>query len=384
MKALIFAAGKGERMRPLTERTPKPLLIAGGKSLIVWHLEKLATLGVRDVVINTAWLAEQFPATLGDGSRWGLRLHYSYEGVEPLETGGGMLHALPLLGDEPFLAINGDIWTDYDFARLPREPTGLAHLVMVANPDHNARGDFVLDDGGHIHSDGDRKLTFAGIGVYRPELFADWRAVIGDTDGAKETQPRFGLTPLLRAAMAHSQVSGELWHSAWSDIGTPQRLVQLDADFRSRSKSREHSKIPDAADWAGYESDLDVRHAHHLMFGKSNDEVQCHFGDIQSIQRADELLFMPRRAFQYYVFAFAQFIMSEQATGDADSASPFLRLLASREKRDAGSVSEIFPRLSEAVHFVANNQQHFDADPNIYGSFSELAASLHTLCTQSS
>ena len=118
-RALIFAAGKGERMRPLTDATPKPLLQVGGKPLIEWHLEKLAALGVRDVVINIAWLADRFAPALGDGSRWGLRLHYSHEGDEPLETGGGMLHALRLLGDAPFIAVNGDIWTDYDFARLP-------------------------------------------------------------------------------------------------------------------------------------------------------------------------------------------------------------------------------------------------------------------------
>jgi len=228
MKALIFAAGKGERMRPLTDRTPKPLLIAGGKPLIVWHLEKLAAMGVTDVVINTAWLAEQFPATLGDGSRWDLRLHYSYEGAEPLETGGGMLRALPLLGDEPFLAINGDIWTDYDFARLPREPAGLAHLVMVENPEHNARGDFGLDDAWRVHSDGDAKFTFAGLGVYRPELFVGWRTIIGDAVGANESPPRFKLAPLLRAAMAREQVSGELWQGAWTDVGTPARLSALD------------------------------------------------------------------------------------------------------------------------------------------------------------
>ncbi len=234
MKALIFAAGKGERMRPLTERTPKPLLEVGGKPLIVWHLGKLAAIGVRDVVVNTSWLAEQFPATLSDGSRWGLRLHYSYEGAQPLETGGGMFHALPLLGDatdanEPFLAVNGDIWTDYDFARLPHEPAGLAHLVMVANPDHNARGDFALDAAGRMHSDGERKLTFAGIGIYRPELFANWRTIIGDVKGADETPPRFKLAPLLRAAMARGQVSGELLQGAWTDVGTPQRLAELDA-----------------------------------------------------------------------------------------------------------------------------------------------------------
>lgn len=230
MRALILAAGKGERMRPLTERTPKPLLVAGGKPLIVWHLERLAAIGVRDVVINTSWLAEQFPTTLGDGSRWGLRLHYSYEGAEPLETGGGMLHALPLLGDE-FFAINGDIWTDYDFGRLPREPIGLAHLVLVANPDHNVRGDFALDDAAHVHPDGDAKFTFAGIGVYRPALFADWRAIIGDAAGANEVPPRFRLAPLLRAAMARNQVSGEILRGAWTDVGTPQRLAQLDVEL---------------------------------------------------------------------------------------------------------------------------------------------------------
>ncbi|HVR81329.1 MAG TPA: sugar phosphate nucleotidyltransferase, partial [Luteimonas sp.] len=143
MKALILAAGLGERMRPLTNATPKPLLVAGNKPLIVWHLEKLAALGVRDVVINTSWLAGQFPQTLGDGARWGLRLHYSYEGPTPLETGGGMWNALALLGDAPFVAVNGDIWTDYDFARLPHEPDGNAHLVLVDNPPQHPHGDFL-------------------------------------------------------------------------------------------------------------------------------------------------------------------------------------------------------------------------------------------------
>src|SRR5699024_4424193 len=140
MRALVFAAGLGKRMRPLTAHTPKPLLVAGGKPLVAWHLEKLAALGVREVVINTSWLAGRFPEVLGDGSRWGLRLHFAYEGTTPLETGGGMLHALELLagdGDAPFLAVNGDIWTDHDFARLPREPDGLAHLVLVDNPAHH-------------------------------------------------------------------------------------------------------------------------------------------------------------------------------------------------------------------------------------------------------
>jgi len=228
MKALIFAAGLGERMRPLTDTTPKPLLCAGGRPLLAWHLEKLAAIGVRDVVINTSWLAEQFPATLGDGSRFGLRIAYSHEGPAPLETGGGMWHALDLLGDDPFIAVNGDIWTDFDFARLPGAPPGDAHLVLVDNPAHHPAGDFVLSADGRVQSDGEAKLTFAGIGVYRPELFLDWRAVIGDAPGARDTPPRFRLAPLLRAAMRRRAVSGERHDGAWTDVGTPQRLAELD------------------------------------------------------------------------------------------------------------------------------------------------------------
>ena len=166
MRALIFAAGKGERMRPLTEATPKPLLPVAGKPLVEWHLDKLAGLGVTDVVLNVSWLADRFEPALGDGSRWGLRLHYSYEGTEPLETGGGMLRALPLLGDAPFLAVNGDIWTDYDFARLPRAPAGSAHLVMVDNPPQHPRGDFHLQADGRLVDTGGPTLTFSGIGLY--------------------------------------------------------------------------------------------------------------------------------------------------------------------------------------------------------------------------
>src|SRR5690606_3063941 len=195
MKALVFAAGLGERMRPLTDTTPKPLLVAGGKPLIAWHLERLAALGVRDVVVNVSWLAGQFPQVLGDGGHWGLRIRYSDEGPVPLETGGGMHHALQLLrdgdGDEPFIAVNGDIWTDHDFARLPREPAGDAHLVLVDNPAHHPHGDFALDNGGRVATAGAPRLTFAGIGVYRPSLLAGWRDVIGDVPGAEATPPRF-------------------------------------------------------------------------------------------------------------------------------------------------------------------------------------------------
>ena len=152
MKALIFAAGFGERMRPLTGHTPKPLLSVGGTPLIVWHLRKLAALGVDEVVINTSWLAAQFPQVLGDGSAFGLRLTYSYEGSTPLETGGGMLHALPLLGDAPFLLVNGDIWSDIDFATLDIAADSLATLVLVDAPAYAARADFALTDEGKVSS----------------------------------------------------------------------------------------------------------------------------------------------------------------------------------------------------------------------------------------
>jgi len=217
MRALIFAAGRGERMRPLTETTPKPLLQVGGKRLIEWHLESLARAGVREIVINTSHLAEQFPAALGDGSRWGLQISYSYEGPEPLETGGGMLHALPLLGAAPFIAVNGDIWTDFDFSTLPQNPNGLAHLVLVDNPTHHPRGDFGLEHG--LVFD-EPRLTFAGFGVYRSELLGS------------HAPGWFGIAPILRAAMRNGKISGEHFHGAWCDIGTPQRLAELDARLR--------------------------------------------------------------------------------------------------------------------------------------------------------
>lgn len=230
MKALIFAAGLGERMRPLTDHTPKPLLHVGGRPLIAWHLEKLAGCGVTDVVVNTSWLADQFSRTLGDGSAWGVRIRYSFEGPTPLETGGGMLHALPLLGDAPFVLVNGDVWTDYDFAKLPRKPDGDAHLVMVDRPPQATQGDFALDDDGYVRSEGANALTYAGIGVFRARLFDGWRAQVSDA-GADETPPRFRLAPLLRRAMARDAVTGEHHHGRWTDVGTPQRLAELEASL---------------------------------------------------------------------------------------------------------------------------------------------------------
>lgn len=234
MKALLFAAGLGERMRPLTDTTPKPLLQVGGKRLIEWHLERLAASSIRDVVINIAHLAEQFPATLGDGSRYGVHIQYSREGDVPLETGGGMLHAISLLGDAPFLAINADTFTDFDFASLPDEPHGIAELVLVDNPPQHPHGDFGIDARGMLlprmdSSGATHALTFAGMGVYRPEILHDWSAVIGDTEGSHATPPRFSLTPLLRAAIARGEIAWRHHRGTWTDVGTPERLAALDA-----------------------------------------------------------------------------------------------------------------------------------------------------------
>jgi MurNAc alpha-1-phosphate uridylyltransferase len=232
--ALILAAGRGERMRPLTDATPKPLLQAGGKRLIERHLEKLAHAGFRHVIINTAHLAEQFPAALGDGARYGVRIRYSYEGAEPLETGGGILHALAMIESPVFVVVNGDIACDFDFATLPERPTGLAHLVLVDNPPHHAHGDFRLHDDGRV-SEAPPTHTFAGIGSYRRELFDDWRTVIGATAGAALSPPRFPLAPLLRAAMRRGAVSGVQHRGAWTDVGTPERLARLDDALRGET-----------------------------------------------------------------------------------------------------------------------------------------------------
>ncbi|WP_395683523.1 N-acetylmuramate alpha-1-phosphate uridylyltransferase MurU [Dokdonella sp.] len=215
--AMIFAAGRGERMRPLTDGTPKPLLSVGGKRLIEHHLEKLAAIGVREVVVNTSHLAEQFPLVLGDGSRWGLRIRFSHEGPQPLETGGGIRHALPLLGDAPFIGVSADIVSDYDYARLPAKPAGLAHLVMVPNPDFHPRGDFWLD-GARLNEEGvGERLTFGNIGVYRPELLAG------------ETATRFKLLPMYQRAMRERRLDGERFDGFWRNIGTPAQLADADA-----------------------------------------------------------------------------------------------------------------------------------------------------------
>lgn len=270
MKAMILAAGRGERMRPLTDHTPKPLLRAGGRRLIEYHIEALVAAGIREIVINHAHLGSQIEESLGDGARYGAQINYSADTPEgdALETGGGIFKALPLLGDAPFVVVNGDIWTDYPYAELFKTPLSdtvntnpsqaaapvpialmppcmaaapalpapaalmlpcMAHLVLVDNPPHHPKGDFVLrvgDDSSksseagmcHVYDPvpGESTLTFSGIGVYRPELFA------GCTPG------KFQLAPLLRKAMRQHAVTGVYYTGQWMDIGTPQRLQELD------------------------------------------------------------------------------------------------------------------------------------------------------------
>lgn len=216
MNAMILAAGRGERMRPLTDDCPKPLLSAGGRPLIDWQLGALARAGFRRVVINTAWQAEKLRAYVGGGGAWGLDVRYSDEGDHALETAGGIAHALPLLGPQPFVVINGDIHTDYPFERLT-PPTGRrAHLVLVDNPPQHPEGDFALD-GARVTTGTDMRLTFAGIGVYRPALFSGLPA-----------RP-MRLAPILTRAIAAGLVSGEHYRGAWHDIGTPERLRELDS-----------------------------------------------------------------------------------------------------------------------------------------------------------
>lgn len=225
MKAMILAAGRGERLRPLTDRCPKPLLPVGGKPLIVWHLEALAAAGFGEVVINLAHLGEQIEAALGDGSRWRLAIRYSPEPPGALETAGGIRHALPLLGDAPFLVINGDIWCDWDLRRAHRIELGaqLAHLILVDNPPHHPDGDFSFN-AGRLGNDAGHRLTFAGIGIYAPALFAE----LPDNTPHKLRLP-------LRAAAAAGRLGGEHHRGLWEDVGSAERLARLDAALQPRA-----------------------------------------------------------------------------------------------------------------------------------------------------
>jgi MurNAc alpha-1-phosphate uridylyltransferase len=215
MKAMILAAGRGERMRPLTDHTPKPLLLVGGKPLIVWHIERLAKAGFKEVVINHAHLGNQIELMLKDGSAWGVSIQYSPE-LSALETAGGIANALPLLGLDPFLVVNGDVFTEIDFASLVLNSDDLAHLIMVDNPPQHPQGDFALI-GDRLMVDGISKLTFSGVGVYHPNLFVS----VKPGEAAK-------LAPLLKDAMNKGLVAGQYHQGVWHDIGTPERLNALD------------------------------------------------------------------------------------------------------------------------------------------------------------
>ena len=236
MKAFILAAGRGERMRPLTDHTPKPLLHAGGKPLIVWHLERLRACGFHEVVINHAHLGEMIEAALGDGSDFGLSIRYSPEPPGALETAGGIAQARALLGDEPFLLVNGDVWCDWDFRRAPAiaeqaeadTPLAhLAHLVLVDNPPHHARGDFCLDGGRLRFADSGPgpTLTYAGTGVFSPAFFA------GVAPGTA-----MKMRPLLDAAIARGTLTGEHHRGGWVDVGTPERLAELDRQLNAHEE----------------------------------------------------------------------------------------------------------------------------------------------------
>lgn len=229
MKAMILAAGLGNRMRPLTLHTPKPLLEVGGKPLIVWHIEKLQKIGVTEIVINTAWLGEKLANALGDGSQFGVKILWSHEG-EGLETAGGIINALPLLGDEPFILVNGDVWTTMDFASLLDVQLGeqQAHLVLVENPPQHLKGDFILSNGLAYTFEQEQlgeALTYSGIAVLHPRMF------VGLENGKRP------LAPLLKQAMQQHQVSAEKMQAVWVDVGTPERLEQLDQQIKQNKFS---------------------------------------------------------------------------------------------------------------------------------------------------
>ncbi|MEA3251433.1 MAG: nucleotidyltransferase family protein [Pseudomonadota bacterium] len=225
MKAMILAAGLGTRMRPLTDQCPKPLLEVAGKPLIGHHLERLAALGIDEAVINVSYRAAQLVEALGDGRDYGLAIRFSHE-AEPLETGGGIRQALPLLGEAPFLLVNGDVWCALESAWLAPLGDDLARLVLIDNPAHHAAGDFHLDAAGRVHETGEPRLTYAGIALIDPALVA------GRPPGA------FKLAPLLREAMDAGRVAGCHHHGHWVDVGTPARLAELDAWLRRSDAER--------------------------------------------------------------------------------------------------------------------------------------------------
>ena len=226
MKAMILAAGKGERMRPFTDQIPKPLLEVAGKPLIVWHLEKLAKANFEEVIINHAYLGEMIEAYIGDGSRWNLKITYSREG-SPLETAGGIKKALPLIGDQPFLVINADIYTDFNFATIKNRNLNdcKGHLVMVKNPKQHPDGDFFLQNN-QIELEGKERLTFSGIAIYQPKIFEDINI-----------EPVAKLAPILKKLIGAKCISGEAYQGLWFDVGTPERLNEVNLFLKEELKS---------------------------------------------------------------------------------------------------------------------------------------------------
>lgn len=227
-RAMILAAGRGERMRPLTDHIPKPLVKVAGTPMIEIVIARLARAGITQLVVNLGYRGEQIRQHLGTGESLGVRISYSDEGDPPLETGGGVFRALDLLGEAPFLLVNADVYADFDYAALAQRAAAfdgrdLAHLVLVPNPEHRREGDFGLD-GSRARNDGDPRLTFSGISILRPELFLDCE------------EGRFPLAPLLRRAAAHDRLGGERFDGAWSDVGTPQRLAELEQRLEQRGR----------------------------------------------------------------------------------------------------------------------------------------------------
>jgi N-acetyl-alpha-D-muramate 1-phosphate uridylyltransferase len=220
MKAMILAAGRGERMRPLTDHTPKPLLPVAGKPLIVHTINQLVAAGFTDIVINHAHLGQQIEDTLGNGKHLGANIVYSPEGEQALETAGGIINALPLLGNKPFLVVNGDIATDFPYTELHKIKVDLAHIVLIDNPPHHPQGDFALDHSGKVTDNDQQRYTFSGIGLYHPDLFSNTPSGISK------------LAPLLRAAISAQRATGQHYSGFWMDIGTPERLQELAAHLR--------------------------------------------------------------------------------------------------------------------------------------------------------
>ncbi|THB73195.1 MAG: nucleotidyltransferase family protein [Gammaproteobacteria bacterium] len=220
MKAMILAAGRGERMRPLTDKCPKPLLKAGDKALIEYQIERLIECGIKEFVINHAWLGDMIEKTLGNGSKYGAKISYSHE-EEALETGGGITKALPLLGEDPFWVISSDVWSFIHFDQVKIPENSHAHLLMVGNPEHHQQGDFHLNEEGWLEKQGDNRLTYSGVGIFSPKLFHDCKT------------EKFPLRDVIFHAIDDNRCSGEVYEGPWMDIGTPARLAIIEEQIEN-------------------------------------------------------------------------------------------------------------------------------------------------------